>query len=124
MNEKLSGVHDGKKPEKCTVIEKPSGVHKEKKSAMCTVVEKPSGVHDEKKPEKCTMIEKPSGVHKEKKPEKCTVVEKPLHQCGKCEKTFEMLGDLDSHGCQKNPFYDDTKDTKGKVITQVHTALN
>ena len=99
-------------------------VHKGKKPEKCTVIEKPSGVHDEKKPEKCTVIEKPSGVHKEKKPEKCTVVEKPLHQCGKCEKTFEMLGDLDSHGCQKNPFYDDTKDTKGKVITQVHTALN
>ena len=56
-----------------------------------------------------------SSVHKEKKPEKCTVVEKPLHKCGKCEKTFEILSDLESHGCQKNPFYDDSKDTKGKV---------
>ena len=108
-------MHKEKKPEKCTVIEKPLGVHDGKKPEKCTVIEKPSGVHDGKKPEKSTVIEKPSGVHKEKKPEKCTVVEKPLHKCGKCEKTFEILSDLESHGCQKNPFYDDSKDTKGKV---------
>ena len=92
-----------------------SRVHKGKKPGKCTVIEKLLGVHDGKKPEKCSVIEKPSGVHKEKNPEKCTEVEKPLHKCGKCEKTFEILSDLDSHGCQKNPFYDDSKDTKGKV---------
>ena len=55
-------------------------------------------------------------MHDGKKPEKCSVIEKPvIHKCQKCEKTFEILSDLNDHGCQKNPFYDETKDTKGKV---------
>ena len=91
-----------------------SGVHKGKKSEKCTVVEKP--LH--------TVVEKP-GVHDGKIPEKCTVIEKPLvHKCGKCEKTFKILSDLNDHACQKNPFYVEAKDTKGKVNTNYISRIS